>query len=213
MTGIRQEDIPVLLQRVSVIANAEGFRCIDVSRDVINHGFAHIVEDLARSTVVTIHRVDGYTGTNELLNKLGEQQSTTGTSHTRWCLAILHKKRHVLLHEGMMCPNENFHILLKGLFYTRESICCVACMEEQPCGEIIRCNTCYNYTYCADCIIATMGQDREVTCPLCRCPEFSKVSFLGSMGSHPNLFHKFKQRFGGTNTKAGQIVELLNPYL
>lgn len=196
---LTQSDIPALVSRIRTTVESKDLRLIDATRVHIPNldAFKQTLHRLLDHAVIILRWDPSFeqNSSNDLFSK----------DETRVCLPLImvcYKLKTLLIHEEQEIPNSNFHILVENLLIMDDEVC-VSCMETKP--NLIPCNTCYNSTYCDDCMLDAMDTGQE-NCPLCRCDKYSVKSFLGAMGNHPTLFNKLKAR---NNPYARELVQLL----
>jgi hypothetical protein len=197
------DDIPRIVEAIRSACSRYEMRLVDVSKKHVQQceKYAKVVSKLSSARPIMIRWTDGF-ATNELL------EYNFRTRAVRPLILVTYRDRRLEITEATKLPTENFHIYIRNLLTGESRSTCIACME--PVENIISCCTCCNDVFCSDCIIDAMDQNDQLPCPLCRCPDFWKNSFVGSMGSHPDLFAKFKSRHQHSdNESARSIVRFL----
>lgn len=194
-------DIPEFVERIRSACSRYDVRLVDVSKKHVPKGdkyaYAKVVSKLSSARPIMIRWADGF-ATNELLEYNFRNRAV------RPLILVTYKGRRVEITEHSKLPVENFHIYIRKLMTGESRSTCIACMESVE--NIISCCTCANDVFCSDCIIDAMDQNDQLPCPLCRCPNFWKTSFVGSMGSHPDLFAKFKSRHQHSDNESARSV-------
>jgi hypothetical protein len=182
------DDIPRIVEAIRAGCSRHGLDLVDVSRKTIRNeeGYNRVVSNLELTRPVLVRWVDGFV-TNDFLMK-----NCTDAHLVQPLVLLVFRGRNMEITEATKLPTENFHIFIRSLLTEGTNSTCIACMESVP--DVIHCCTCCNYVFCSDCMIDAIDQNSQLPCPLCRCPDFWKNSFIGSMGSHPDLFAKFKNR-------------------
>ena len=193
-------DVPNIAERIRSACSRHEMRLVDVSKKRVPNfsKYASVVSKLSLVSPVMLRWVDGFVTNNLLV------QNATQTRHIQPLVMVSYKSKCLQITEATKLPTENFHLYIRGLFTEENKGTCVACMEVVD--DIILCTTCCNDVFCSDCIIDAIDENDQLSCPLCRCPEFWKNSFLGSFGAHPDLFAKLTRKYQGRNNPREMAV-------
>jgi len=199
---ITLSDIPALANIVRTTVESKEIHFLDATRPHIPdlEAFGRIIDRL-RASAVMVFRWDAsfeQNSSNKILSINNVRESAP-------LMMVTYKQNVLMINQELEIPNNNFHIMIENLLIPMQT--CVSCMETMP--NVIPCNTCFNSTYCDECLLNAMDTG-HVNCPLCRCENYVIKSFLGSLGQHPTLFNKLKQR---DNPAARELVQLLENYL
>jgi len=186
-------DVPNIVERIRSACSRNEMRLVDVSKKCVPNSdkYGAVVEKLSMVSPVMVRWVDGFVTNKILIQNMGQ------TRFIQPLVMVSYKDKCLQITEATKLPTENFHLYIRNLFTEETKGTCVACMELVD--DIIPCTTCCNDVFCSDCMIDAIDENDQLSCPLCRCPDFWKNSFLGSFGAHPDLFAKLTRRYQRRN--------------